>query len=88
MYNSYSGCCLSSDWEGDYDSLPWDGMEELSSSCTIGMLLDLDEGTLTVYKGGRKLGVMKRGLVGHYCWVVAMRPGAKVTIKRETVPVD
>ena len=87
MYGS-SGYCWSSDWgEGYSNSQPWDGMEELSASpYKIGMLLDLDEGTLSVYKNGRKLGVMKRGLAGHYCWVIAMRQGAKVTIKRGTVP--
>ena len=31
--------------------------------CEIGMLLDLDAGTLTVYKDGRRLGVMKDGKI-------------------------
>ena len=57
-------------------------------SSAIGMLLDLDEGTLSVYKNGRKLGVMKRGLAGHYCWVVAFLPGRQVTIKRGPVPAS
>ena len=61
-------------------------MEIASGSYTIGMLLDLDEGTLSVYKNGRKLGVMKRELAGHYCWVVSLRNRSQVTIKRETVP--
>ena len=46
------------------------------------MLLDLDEGTLSVYKNRRKLGVMKRGLAGHYCWFASLLPGRQVTIKR------
>ena len=64
------------------------GREEgFPGSCKIGMLLDLDEGTLSVYKNGRKLGVMKRGLAGQYCWVVSLRSGgSQVTIKRGTVP--
>ena len=96
MYDKFDGECCSNDWgEGisnresgrSYSVIEdWDGMEILSSPCTIGMLLDLDEGTLSVYNNGRKLGVMKRGLAGHYCWVVAIAPGTKVTIKRETVP--
>ena len=45
------------------------------------MLLDLDEGTLSVYKN-RRLGVMKRGLAGHYCWFASLLPGRQVTIKR------
>ena len=39
---------------------------------TIGLLLDLDEGTLTVYKNGRRLGVMKDGLSGEYCWYTSI----------------
>ena len=81
-----NGCCYSHDWgEGDSDRNEWDGMESLSGSFKLGMLLDLDEGTLSVYNNGRKLGVMKRGLAGHYCWVVAMT-GTQVSIKRGTVP--
>ena len=52
------------------------------------MLLDLDGGTLSVYKNGRKLGVMKRGLAGHYCWVVSLLSGTQVTIKRGPVPAS
>ena len=74
MYDTFSGACLSQDWGGgSTDREPWDGMERVSGSCKIGMLLDLDEGTLSVYKNERKLGVMKRGLAGHYCWVVSSR---------------
>ena len=46
-------------------SREWDGMESLSGSFKLGMLLDLDEGTLSVYNNGRKLGVMKRGLASN-----------------------
>ena len=64
-------------------------MKRLSgSSNTIGMLLDLDEGTLSVYNNGRKLGVMKRGLAGHYCWALSLQPGSQVTIKRGKVPLS
>ena len=63
-------------------------MEGQTGSDTIGMLLDLDEGTLSVYKNGRKLGVMKRGLAGHYCWVISLLGGGQITIKRGTVPAS
>ena len=79
------GCCLSHDWESEFSEQNWEGMESLSPPYKIGMLLDLDEGTLSVYKNERKLGVMKRGLAGHYCWVVSLHTG-QVTIKRGTVP--
>ena len=88
MYSAYDGNCWSSDWEGNSERNEWDGIEVLSgSTCNIGMLLDLDEGTLSVYKNERKLGIMKRGLAGHYCWVVSML-GAQVTIERGTVPAS
>ena len=90
MYSSYTGGhCYSHDWgEGASVREAWDGMERLSGSYTIGMLLDLDEGTLSVYKNGRKLGVMKRGLAGQYCWVASLAVGTQVTIKRGTVPAS
>ena len=89
MYFSYDGNCLSSDWgEGNYDTETWVGMEGIRGYFEIGMLLDLDEGTLSVYNNGRKLGVMKRGLAGHYCWVLSLLGGSQVTIKRDTVPVS
>ena len=89
MYNSLDGDCISSNWSRSNEShitdRSWDGIESMSSGGEIGMLLDLDEGTLSVYKNGRKLGVMKRGLVGPYCWVATML-GDQVTIKRGTIP--
>lgn len=44
----------------------------LRNNDTVGLLLDLNEGTLSVYKNGRCLGVKKYGLAGHYCWVVSL----------------
>ena len=90
MYSA-NGHCYSHSWRGRYGEniKTWNGMEGFSGSCTIGMLLDLDVGTLSVYKNGRKLGVMKRRLVGQYCWVVSMyERGSQVTIKRGTVPLS
>ena len=63
----------------------WEGMESMSSSDEMGMLLNLDEGTFSVYKNGRKLGIMKRGLAGPYCWVASFQY-SQVTIKRGTTP--
>jgi hypothetical protein len=38
------------------------------------MLLDLDQGTMTVYKNDERLGVMMTGdLSGEYSWAVALR---------------
>ena len=94
LYYSHNGDCYSSDWEDSDNgglsstwddgglSSTWDGKEGFSSGDEIGMLLDLDVGTLSVYKNSRKLGVMKRGLAGAYCWAVSTYKGQQVTIKR------
>ena len=51
----------------------WEGEEPThETSFKIGLVLDLDEGTLDVYKNDRRLGTMKSGLVGEYCWVVLL----------------
>ena len=50
----------------------------------FGILLDLDEGTLAVYKDGQKLGVTT-GLSGQYCWVVTVNTGVQATIERGTI---
>eukprot|EP01046_Picozoa_sp_COSAG06_P038611 COSAG06_NODE_4471_length_4220_cov_5.208202_9_plen_40_part_01 len=34
----------------------------------IGMLLGLDQGSMTVYKDDERLGVVATGLSGEYCW--------------------
>jgi len=89
MYYTNNGQCCISDWDGPrlrrrskgFSRSDWDGMEIMDSNGTIGMLLDLDEGTLCVYKNGRK-----KGLTGHYCWVVSMNTGTRVTIKRGAIP--
>jgi len=93
LYDSFDGSCLSSDWvDGSIHTAgTWHGSEGMSSGDELEMLLDLDEGTLSVYKNGRKLGVMKRGLAGPYCWVVSMPSGgarSQVTIKRGTIPPE
>jgi len=55
----------------------------------IGMLLDLDAGTLTVYKNGQRLGVMKDKLSGEFSWVASMKiPGTTICIKKGPTPAD
>ena len=87
MYSAANTDCWTSSWDGSRISgSVWDGMEGMGSRDKIGLLLDLNEGTLTVYKNGRKLGVMKSGLAGEYCWVASMYEGNGVSIKRGTIP--
>ena len=64
----------------------WQGMERCPPGGTIEMLLDLDEGTLTVYRNNRRLGVMKSGPSGSYCWHTTVSAGNAVAIKRGTYP--
>lgn len=55
---------------------------------TLGLLLDLDAGSLSVYENGKHLGVLKSGLTGEYCWVVTIvdiEDGTTVRIKKGSV---
>ena len=52
----------------------WEGMQTADNQgdC-IGMLLDLDQGSMTVWKNGERLGVMvAEGLSGPFCWAVTL----------------
>ena len=61
----------------------WEGIEGTrEASFKIGLELDLDEGTLDVYKNGRRLGTLMSGLVGEYCWVVSFIAEFSVSIGR------
>jgi len=87
MYITHSGRCRSSNWDDSLESSrDWEGMETMSPGDKVGMLLDLDEGTLSVYQNGKKLGVMKKGLAGQYCWVVSLHRGMQVSMKRGSIP--
>ncbi|EJK74198.1 hypothetical protein THAOC_04133, partial [Thalassiosira oceanica] len=76
-YDCFDGRCYWTDWGNGRDSFHWQGREGLPGRGTIGLLLDLDEGTLSVFKNGRLLGVMKEGLGGEYCWLMADSPHSK-----------
>ena len=88
MYCAYSGRCYSGEWSHTraYNIDIWERSESMSLGDEVGMLLDLDEGTLSVYKNGRKLGAIKSGLAGHYCWVVSMTKHVRVSMKRGVMP--
>jgi hypothetical protein len=63
----YYGSC----YPGDHD---WEGMQTAEDEDDrIGLLLDLDQGTMTVYKNDERLGVMATGLSGEYSWAVSLR---------------
>ncbi|EJK62310.1 hypothetical protein THAOC_17083 [Thalassiosira oceanica] len=68
----YDGTMSFTNWD-DYEiDNEWEGKESCQSGDTVGLLLNLDEGTLTVYRNNRRLGVMMDGLSGPYCWFVSL----------------
>ena len=52
----------------------------------VGLLVDLNEGSLSVYKNGSRLGVAKNGLAGEYCFFAKLYAGAEISIERGTPP--
>ena len=48
----------------------WEGRNRYDRDCRVlGMLLDLDNGTLSLYQYGQRLSTLKDGLAGEYCWI-------------------
>ena len=54
FYSTYSG--RRAHWEGGTDA--WEGMDGTVMGDHIGMLLDFDQGSMTIWKNDEKLGVM------------------------------
>ena len=51
----------------------WEGMQGAEQGDRIGMLLDLDQGSMSICKNGERLGVMQaEGLTGPLCWAVSI----------------
>jgi hypothetical protein len=65
FYDTFDGHCLPRD-----DT--WEGMQGAREGDRIGMLLDLDQGSMTVYRNDERLGVMATGLTGEYSWAVTL----------------
>ena len=85
-YECEYGSMTWTNWDSN-TSVDWEGMEDCNTGDTIGMLLNLEEGTLTIYKNNRRLGVMKDGLSGSYCWYVSVgKKGSTIAIKRGKPP--
>ena len=85
-YHCQDGYCCWTDWDNERGFPEWQGGDVLEGSGTIGLLLDLDEGTLSVFKNGRHLGVMKDSLGGEYCWFVTVKSACTVSIAKSTAP--
>ncbi|EJK70067.1 hypothetical protein THAOC_08609, partial [Thalassiosira oceanica] len=67
-----NGDCWYSNWEGEGESI-WEGVDNYDKGIhnTLGLLLDLDSGTLSLYQNGQKLGTLKDRLAGVYCWIAS-----------------
>ena len=65
----------------------WEGEQGAYEDDRIGMLLDLDQGIMTVWKNDVKLGVMvAEGLSGPFCWAVSLGPGNGASIESAPLP--
>ena len=79
-----SGHCHWSDWTGECLKNPyWEGSYNFDSDCkTLGMLLHLGEGTLSVFQNGKLLGTLRDGLAGEYCWIAGFWGDGDLSIQR------
>jgi hypothetical protein len=71
------------------DGSDWEGMQGAQEEGDrIGLLLDLDAGSLAVYKNDERLGVMQEGLTdaGGYRWAAALY-GKGDSARIDAVPV-
>lgn len=87
--NYRGGRCYWCSWqpEDGRKMCQWNGSEGFDVGDEIGMLLDLNVGTLCIYKNGRRLGILKDGLAGEYCWVATMwMEGDSLRIKKGHLP--
>ena len=66
----------------------WEGSQSADQGDTIGLLLDFDSGSLSVFKNAQRLGVMATGLEGAYSWAVSLdhEYGKSVRIKPAPAP--
>lgn len=87
-YYCFDGECWCTNWAVTNSGEDWEGREAIQEAGKIGLLLDLDRGTLTVYKNGRRLGRMKSGLSGEYCFYTCMNCDSTISIERGTQPLD
>ncbi|EJK47488.1 hypothetical protein THAOC_33783 [Thalassiosira oceanica] len=71
------------DWADDQSITSIDGFQH---NTPIGLLLDLDEGTLSISQNGQRLATLKDGLSGEYCWYADVWGSASISIERGLIP--
>lgn len=89
LLTGVTGHCFWSRWQGtNSDELGGRvGNVRFSLGDEIGLLLDLDVGTLSVFKNGRRVCVMKDGLSGEYCWCGVISSG-QLRIEKGPIPTS
>ena len=83
LYDTETGYCCPgySVWEGRQSAR--------EQGDRIGMLLDLDQGSMTVWKNDEKLGVMQaEGLSGPLCWTVSLAQDSSARIGSAALPAQ
>ena len=64
-------------------------MQTAKEGDRIGMLLDLDQGSMSLWKNGERLGVMQaEGLTGPLCWAAVVGEDASVRIESLPTPAS
>ena len=68
----------------------WFGRQDaMEQGDRVGMLLDLDQGSMTVWKNDVKLGVMvAEGLSGPFCWAVDLFRSSSARIESAALPAQ
>ena len=86
FYSTYSGQC----YPGDWGNQGWDGMQSAQEQGDlIGMLIDLDQGSVSIWKNGERLGVMvSHGLKGPFSWAISLYPGESARIESTITPAS
>ena len=78
-----NGTCCCYNWDGRAKNTHWEGRDDYDrNGDALGMLLDLEKGTLSLYQNGRKLGTLNDGLAGEYCWIFGLWGEGDVSIQR------
>jgi hypothetical protein len=85
---SVDGHCFYGTWSGNRwpGHTNWEGRQGArEQGDLIGMLLDLDQGSMSIWKNGERLGVMQaEGLTGPLCWAILV---ANSSVRIESAPI-
>ncbi|EJK74219.1 hypothetical protein THAOC_04113 [Thalassiosira oceanica] len=72
------------DWASNTSDMSIDGYQWYNAS--TGLLLDLDEGSLSVYQNAQRVATLKDGLSGEYCWYARVYGDDTISIERGSAP--